>query len=452
MSFISAGRQKQTQRAPLLERFLLGESDGALPPSEHLRAAGLAGYSYVTLGSNPARNEFKPDFRGITVRHMTVRAELALLLEAWQAEGVKALLFKGFHLAEFVYPSFGQRPYSDIDLLVKPEHVDAACRAAQELGWEVHWRAGEPDSMHAARAPNYHGHEAAQLRHRELKILVDLHQRIVHNNHNNIRSHRRQKDLTDAVWCCSVETVWEGARLRLPQPVDAVLFGLALNRCWGSDEWQVKPRDYPDFQALVERFGVQREEILERARTLSLQRTLEIYLRRCDPYQRLLDLGRPSWLNLRRWNLKATPERGQRDLERSALAAYSLTGELMEILGVLPTVLRVLRLRSQGRGPHEISERPIGPTRTATMVGFREWKGIRRGIHRCLRLLRCQGAERGLIALLSACAELRRRGVAASVEVKEGTDNGLTLLIDGQRIEGDRFLAGDRQGLGSFED
>jgi hypothetical protein len=45
----------------------------------------------------------------------------------------------------------------------------------------------------------------------------------------------------------------------VPSPVDSVVFGLALNRCWGADEWHVKPRDYADFEAIVARHGVTRD-------------------------------------------------------------------------------------------------------------------------------------------------------------------------------------------------
>ena len=52
--------------------------------------------------------------------------ELANLLEVFSKAGIKLILLKGSHLAQFVYQDIGLRPMSDIDILVEKKDVDQA--------------------------------------------------------------------------------------------------------------------------------------------------------------------------------------------------------------------------------------------------------------------------------------------------------------------------------------
>src|SRR5690242_3540903 len=102
-----------------LESFLLGHGD---PPAGALRESGLGAYAYAALpAGHPLRAGLRTDFLGAIGRHYEIRRELAPLLAAWHDAGIEALLFKGFHLSEFVYPAPGIRFHGDVDVAVPPE-------------------------------------------------------------------------------------------------------------------------------------------------------------------------------------------------------------------------------------------------------------------------------------------------------------------------------------------
>jgi hypothetical protein len=56
-------------------------------------------------------------------------------LDAFDAAGVPSLLLKGAALSRFLYAAEQQRGYSDVDLLVAPDHLAAARRALSALGY-----------------------------------------------------------------------------------------------------------------------------------------------------------------------------------------------------------------------------------------------------------------------------------------------------------------------------
>lgn len=89
--------------------FLLLNSEST-PSSELLRATGLAGYAYVTLTpDSPVRPALRADYLEALGRHLRIRQEVAGLIATWRRNGIDALLFKGFHVAEFSYPAPGMR-------------------------------------------------------------------------------------------------------------------------------------------------------------------------------------------------------------------------------------------------------------------------------------------------------------------------------------------------------
>src|SRR5690606_38305783 len=80
------------------------------------------------------------DRRAAFARRQWLKWEVAPLLTALREAGIEALLFKGFHLAEFVYPVPGSRFHSDVDLVLREGGIEQAGRIARELGWR-----GTPD-------------------------------------------------------------------------------------------------------------------------------------------------------------------------------------------------------------------------------------------------------------------------------------------------------------------
>src|SRR5262249_39801475 len=103
---------------------------------------------------------------------------------------------------------------------------------------------------------------------------------------------------------------WDWIDVREPSPVDMLLVGLVLRRCWSSDDWNIKPQDVVDFRYIVSRFDVTRDALWGRARTLRCERTLAAFLERCDPDDGRLHLTPVTAPDRRRLRRRAFPERG----------------------------------------------------------------------------------------------------------------------------------------------
>lgn len=280
-----------------LSRWLLGHGE---PPSAHvLRRMGLAAHAYTVLPvEHEQRPSLRPDFLVSLRRHEEIKRELVPLLAAWRAEGLDVLLFKGFHLAEFVYPAPGARFHGDVDLLMRPEHLARAAEIARAMGWhEVGPRAPGPSFSH----------HAFTLLRLGGATLIEVHRWMVHAR---LPWSGVQRRITEAVWRASAPCNLEGVQLREPSPVDALLVGVVLQRFWSLYPWELKPFDVVDFQHLTTRRAVRREELWVRARELRCERTLAIFLDRCDPDRGCFEFTPPRQVETRRWNAAVFRERG----------------------------------------------------------------------------------------------------------------------------------------------
>jgi hypothetical protein len=76
-------------------------------------------------------------------RHRQAYLERRLLdaLEVLSAAGIRVMLLKGAALAHTTYDSFGDRPMSDLDLLVDREHARDAQRLLCDAGWRPRFQA-----------------------------------------------------------------------------------------------------------------------------------------------------------------------------------------------------------------------------------------------------------------------------------------------------------------------
>jgi hypothetical protein len=415
----------------VVTRFLLGDPD-AMPTLASLRESNLVGLAASRLAEHPQHADLREYARGVAFRHLAIKRELFKLVQGWREAGIETMLLKGFFLAEFAYATASERTYADVDVLVHGDDVGAACTIALRCGWDEHWRTGEADSPFTRRDPHYRGHEVAQLHHRSLGLTLDLQHRAAHNNHNMRRPPNTVHHVTSAVWQRARTTAWEGTMVTHPDPVDAIVVGIVLNRCWGSDDWALKPRDYADVQTIAARFGVERDDVVERARELGVARTLDLYLQRCDPYRSRLDLRAPTWFQRRWWNLLVGHERGSRDIVQGGAAlADALRGGAL-LLSVLPDVIGAARTQRGGSAlpPQRAAAAP------ARALGFRSWRDTKRAIHRAMRLLRVHDAERAEVATTAAFRVLSRRGVAVEVRVERSADGDRPrLYIEGHAVE-----------------
>ena len=405
-----------------VERFLLGDP-AAAPDLDTLRALSLSGHAFVTLPEHPQRDLLRQLYSFTAARHLAVRQGIIALLRAWAAADVRAVVFKGFYLAEFVYPSAGQRTYADVDIVIEEGRAGDALALAQPLGWQVVWRVDVGDDVLAVHGAEYTGHEVGQIRHPALDLAIDVHRRAVHNNHNRLPAHPAGQRLTAALRDGADEIEWEGVTVRVPNPLDAVVFGLALNRCWGSDAWQVKPRDYADFEALIARFDVTPSAVLERARRLGVGRTVATYLRRCDPTVRRLDLRTPSWWALRWWNLRAASERGWRDGASAWMALVDAVTDGVALLRMLPVVRRAER--DVAAGEWRQRETAGAADDSGPRLTNQHWRTSRRAIERVIKLRRTRAEVFASVAALAGHEVMRRHGLPARIERVAGHQGGV---------------------------
>ncbi len=372
------------------------------PSPARLRESGLAAYAYTVLPPDaPERAGLRGDYLASLARHQRIKSELVPLLAAWSEAEIPTLLFKGFHLSEFVYPVAGARFHGDVDLLVRPEHVERASRIAQELGWS--------ETANSVELGRPYDHNACSLYGPGGAAYVDLHRWALHSP---LPWNRVQRRVTKEVWSRSRVREWEGVPIREMDPVDGLLVGLVLQRCWGGEHWHLKPQDWVDFRVLSERSGTTREQLWDRAREVGATRTLGFFLERCDPEAGVFDLSPPPAAALRRWDRAAFPERGPLGRSQRALGLlYSLPGTSFAVLAALRSVREARRALGRGPGIHELLRSLTPPTlpRDRGTVK-RRWSTVH-GIRWAVHLLPGRN-PRGdcLVRSLAIYTALRRQG------------------------------------------
>lgn len=388
------------REAQELAKFVQGQLE-QIPPVERLRRFSLASYAYIHLPpGDPRRLEVRLAHREQVLRRQIVLAELKPLFEAWRAAGIRVMVFKGYHLAEFVYANPDLRPYGDIDVMIVPEQAALASSLAQHLGFRETWNV--TDSL------NDHKHELFNLVSRSGQVVVDVHSRLLHNI---LRRNGRQQRITRGVW---ERSVWlNEAGLYGPAPVDALLVGLILNRLWVPEHWTIKPQDLLDFRALIEQAGVTLEGLLERAQEFGCLRTVRQFLGRCNGFTNRIDL-RPSttWQRLR-WDVQLLPERGSITGEYAINLIGKVPSVVQDVLRELPGVLRVLgRLRAVRDLPELLRRLTPLPTITKTPTQ-RDCQRVVRGVHLCLLLMRVRLGSSCLPRSLALYVAFRRLGLPA---------------------------------------
>lgn len=419
-------------------RYLLGDEAVELPVAQ-LVEHGLTGLVCERLGgSAPARLVAA---RAVAKReHARNRELVAELVAAWAAEGGETLLFKGFALAEFVYPDAAWRPYSDVDAAIDPRHLEPAHARALELGWRVVWRAGETVDVWSHHGSDYHGHELMLLEHPS-GLRLDLHRRLLHNNDNRTPRYAHQQRITDAVWRAAEAADLAGVRVLLPCAEDMALVGLVLNRYWSGDRYELRPTDYLDMQWLMDLQeesdeATARERLLRlqrRAAELTCSRTLAAFLRRCDPFLRRLDLTPPSGLAAAALDVELASEHGHRVLARLPRDVVAAARVALAAARELPRALRASRdLTEQGvAGLTAAAETdPTGPS--GASLSRDAWKARQAAARTAVRLVG-RGRVDDTAYLLTLARSLQASGVPVALR-SDARDGPLELRLAGRRL------------------
>ena len=135
-------------------------------------------------------------------------------------------------------------------------------------------------------------------------------------------------------------------------PTDAVLV-LMLQRCW-EDEWRLRPVDWLDLRQLIEAHSVSRGRLLGRAYALGCARTVLGFLERCDPWTLKLDLRAPTQAEVKHYRRTVIAERPLLAVEPWLAPIPRLPGLLIDVLHVLPSVVRAFIAVRKGRAIPEI--------------------------------------------------------------------------------------------------
>ncbi len=112
------------------------------------------------------------------------------------------------------------------------------------------------------------------------------------------------------------------------------------------------------------------------------------------------------------------------------MGSLELAHDGLELARALPVVRR---LRRNGVDLESMVGRQIrGAAARPRPLGSAAWRGLRRGVHRSLRLWGVEGERGRELATWAAYAMLRRRGYDVSVESQR---EGLRLTLDGQPLD-----------------
>jgi hypothetical protein len=381
-----------------IERYLL--HGGPLPSTHDVVATRLAPYTYLRLGGDDRRRaDLRAEFVAATARHLTTKVALLELLTAWHRAGIDALLFKGFHLAEFVYSHPAERAYADVDILTRPERTQDALKIARGLGWGVPWE--------RSASLYHHNHEEAVLT--RGGVVVELHRYVIDSLSPNVAVPQK---MTQATWRRARAVSWGGTEVWLPDPVDALIMGLVLARAWsGGDRWRIKFSDYLDASRLADYGRFDDRDLRQRAADLGIGRTLELFLKNCSPWDRSLRLSATTrWQRQARY-LAMVPERGHLGLEWTLASLRRAPGTAVDAMRALPR-LWTWRRRLQH---HPIQGMLLDPTvvpRSGTSL--RDQERLVRGIKWGARLLQPIG-DRCRLRSLALVEALREHGVVVSL-------------------------------------
>lgn len=180
---------------------------------------------------------------GALRRHLLGSASLRAVLAALARAGVPALLLKGPVLAEALYDPPEERPFTDLDLLVRRADVPTALGVLAALGYR-HRPGGRPlahELAHAAAAVFVREDDPAS-------VPVDLHWELV----SPAGVVRRFPVPVEEVWARSVPAPEWGPLARRLSPEDLLLYlalHLALHHPLGGGRWR------QDIVRLLDRFG-----------------------------------------------------------------------------------------------------------------------------------------------------------------------------------------------------
>lgn len=154
---------------------------------------------------------------------MIANRQLAGLSEAFGRDGIEFIVLKGAAISRIAYEDPVLRPGGDIDLLVRPRHVHAACESLAKAGYSCPTPLFDVSAYTGAEVMFLHRDE------RQNPFPVELHW-----NPTYVRAYNQGVDLED-FFRRSVPFVAGGAELRSMDAVDSLIHSAAHMFCHHCD-------------------------------------------------------------------------------------------------------------------------------------------------------------------------------------------------------------------------
>ena len=136
--------------------------------AERLAAQGLMESAVPPV----VKKALRDNARAVAGRNLRLAAELAAISEAFAAQGIAHVPYKGIVLAQLLYSNIALRSMCDMDLLVRPEDKKKAIACLEELGFADDFELAAAQRQTALR----YGYEYSFSRG---EVSVDLHWRLV---------------------------------------------------------------------------------------------------------------------------------------------------------------------------------------------------------------------------------------------------------------------------------
>jgi len=162
--------------------------------------------------------------RANTARQLFLVEELRRLLGLLDSAGIPAIPLKGPWLAQRLYGDYTLRVCSDLDVLVRPEHVVPAARALRDLGYEP------PCPMSVLR--KYLKASMVEIPLSSPRCTLELHWRVV-------RGGATDKETVDSIWeTARVVDLWGSPAWVMSREWELLYLTIhAIKHGWGTLKW-----------------------------------------------------------------------------------------------------------------------------------------------------------------------------------------------------------------------
>jgi len=200
--------------------------------------------------------------RAALAQQLLVTKQLSELLPALEQRNIKSVLLKGTAFWTCIYEP-GERPVSDIDILIRTTDTDLADEALRSLGYSGERNPLRPASEREYNNRHYYPHP------KEHGLMLELHRRILHRQRYDIDT----EGLFSRAIPCRI-----GSASALQLSVEDNLLHLAMHRTVHGDGFTPDCRNIEDAHRIIARMPVDWMALVDRAHAWGCATALWILL------------------------------------------------------------------------------------------------------------------------------------------------------------------------------